>query len=44
MKKTTKVKAMVTCTDDDHTQLEMWGRAPDGKMFKTLEIEYTRKK
>lgn len=44
MKKPTKVKGVVTVVDDDHHTYEMWGTAPDGKMFKSLEIQYTRKK
>ena len=44
MKKTMKVKSQVTIVDDDHHTYEMWGPAPDGKMFKTLEVQYTRKK
>ena len=34
----------VTVTDKDHHTMEMWGPAPDGKMFKMMEITYTRKK
>ncbi len=44
MKKTMKVKSQVTIVDNDHHTYEMWGPGPDGKMFKTLEIHYTRKK
>jgi hypothetical protein len=33
-----------TATDNDHNTFEMWGPAPDGKMFKMMEISYTRKK
>jgi hypothetical protein len=44
MKKTMKVKSQVTIVDADHHTYEMWGPAPDGKMFKTLEVQYTRKK
>lgn len=34
----------MTITDADHHTAEMWGPAPDGKMFKMMQIEYTRKK
>jgi len=34
----------VTVTDKDHHTMEMWGPGPDGKMFKMMEITYTRKK
>ena len=33
----------VTVTDNDHHKMEMWGPAPNGKNYKMLEIEYTRK-
>ena len=42
--KPTQVDETVTVTDDDHHSLEMWGAGPDGKMFKTMEIAYSRKK
>ena len=42
--KSTPVKETVTVVDDDHHTLEMWGAGPDGKMFKMMEIAYTRKK
>lgn len=42
--KSSPVKEKVTVVDDDHHTLEMWGAAPDGKMFKMMEIAYTRKK
>lgn len=42
--KTSPVKEKVTVVDDDHHTLEMWGAGPDGKMFKMMEISYTRKK
>ena len=44
MKKPIKVKGVLTVVDDDHHTYEMWAPAPDGKMFKSLEIQYTRKK
>jgi hypothetical protein len=34
----------LTITDNDHHKMEMWGKGPDGKMTKIMEIEYTRKK
>src|SRR3954447_12944986 len=42
--KTSPVKEKLTVVDDDHHTLEMWGAAPDGKMFKMMEIAYSRKK
>jgi hypothetical protein len=36
-------KEKVTVTDNDHHTFEMWGPAPNGKTYKMLEIEYTRK-
>ena len=42
-KKTIKVKGVLTIADNDHHTFEMWGPGPDGKMFKSLEIHYTRK-
>jgi hypothetical protein len=44
MKKPLKVKGVLTIVDDDHHAYEMWAPGPDGKMFKSLEIAYTRKK
>jgi hypothetical protein len=43
-KKTMKIKSMLTIVDNDHHTYEMWAPAPDGKMFKSLEVQYTRKK
>jgi len=43
-KKVVKVKSALTIVDNDHQTFEMWSPGPDGKMFKTLEIHYTRKK
>ncbi len=37
-------ESKVTVADADHHTMEMWGPAPDGKMFKMMTIEYTRKK
>jgi len=42
--KASPVKETVTVVDDDHHTLEMWSPGPDGKMFKMMEIAYTRKK
>jgi Protein of unknown function (DUF1579) len=42
--KKANLKEVVTVVDDDHHTFEMWWPGPDGKMFKTLEIQYTRKK
>jgi len=42
--KSSPVKEKVTVVDEDHHTLEMWGAGPDGKMFKMMEIAYTRKK
>ncbi|HEX3578121.1 MAG TPA: DUF1579 domain-containing protein [Thermoanaerobaculia bacterium] len=41
--KSAPVKETVTVVDADHHTLEMWGPGPDGKMFKMMEIAYTRK-
>jgi hypothetical protein len=43
-KKPSKVKMVSSSADADHMHFEMFGEGPDGKMFKTLEIDYTRKK
>ena len=32
-----------TVTDKDHYTMEMWDKAPNGKMAKVMEINYTRK-
>jgi hypothetical protein len=34
----------ITVADKDHYTAEMWAPAPDGKMFKMMEINYSRKK
>ncbi|MEO8219039.1 MAG: DUF1579 domain-containing protein [Acidobacteriota bacterium] len=34
----------ITVTDADHHTMEMWGPGPDGKVFKMMEISYSRKK
>jgi hypothetical protein len=36
------VSETMTMTDDDHFTFELRGPGPDGKMFKMLEIVYTR--
>jgi hypothetical protein len=43
-KKTVTIKAVTTLVDADHTTYEMWGPDPAGKVYKTLEIRYVRKK
>lgn len=42
--KTMTIKQKVTVTDENHHMMEMWGPAPDGKLFKMMEISYSRKK
>ena len=42
-KKTHTIKETIKVVDNDHHVFEMWAPGPDGKMFKTLEINYTRK-
>jgi len=37
-------ESKITVGDADHHTMEMWGPAPDGKMFKMMTIEYSRKK
>ena len=44
MKKTVPVKTAVKWADADTMTYEMWCPGPDGKMFKTLEVAYKRKK
>jgi len=38
------VDQRLTVTDKDHHSMEMWMPGPDGKPFKMMEIQYTRKK
>jgi uncharacterized protein DUF1579 len=38
------VKSTLRILDGDHDVYEMWSPGPDGKMFKMMEIDYTRKK
>jgi hypothetical protein len=42
--KDTTVDEKITVVDADHTTMEMWCPGPDGKKFKNMQIEYTRKK
>ncbi|MGE5414562.1 MAG: DUF1579 domain-containing protein [Syntrophomonadaceae bacterium] len=42
--KVTTSDEKITIADADHHTLEMWGKTPDGKNFKMMEIQYTRKK
>ncbi|HEV7920084.1 MAG TPA: DUF1579 domain-containing protein [Thermoanaerobaculia bacterium] len=42
--KTTSSEERITVLDKDHHNFEMWGPGPDGKNFKMMEINYTRKK
>ena len=42
--KLARMKETVTLIDADHHKLEMWNAGPDGKLMKSLEISYTRKK
>ena len=42
--KDSHAKEKVTITDADHHTMEMWAAGPDGKMFKNMEITYTRRK
>lgn len=42
--KKSRIKEKVTIVNPDTHRLEMWMTGPDGKMFKTLEGVYTRKK
>lgn len=42
--KDSKVDEKITVVDADHHTLEMWMPGPDGKMFKSMEIAYARKK
>lgn len=38
------IKEVVRVIDNDHHVMEMWNPAPDGKMFKSMEITYSRAK
>lgn len=37
------MKEKITVTDNDHHTMEMWGPGPDGKVYKMMEMTYTRK-
>jgi len=41
--KTDQFKEVMTMVDANHHNFEMWMPGPDGKMFKTMEIAYSRK-
>ncbi|MGZ8832690.1 MAG: DUF1579 domain-containing protein [Thermoanaerobaculia bacterium] len=41
--KDTPGESRITVADNDHHTMEMWGPAPDGKMFKMMQIDYTRR-
>jgi len=34
----------ITIADADHHMMESWAPGPDGKMFKNMQIDYTRRK
>jgi Protein of unknown function (DUF1579) len=38
------VESKTIITDNDHHSFEMWGKAPNGKTTKLMEIQYTRRK
>ena len=38
------VESKITVTDNDHHSFELLAKAPNGKMIKLMEIQYTRKK
>ena len=42
-KKSMPFKEVMKVVDNDHHVFEMWYPGPDGKMFKMMEISYTRK-
>ena len=42
--KDTRMEERITINSTDQHTLEMWGPAPDGSMYKTMEIVFTRKK
>lgn len=42
--KDTSMEEKITVIDKDHHKFEMWGPAPDGKIYKSMMIEYTRRK
>lgn len=42
--KATTADQKITITDHDHHMIELWGKTIDGKTYKMMEIQYTRKK
>jgi hypothetical protein len=42
--KETRMEERITIKDANNHLLEMWGPAPDGTMYKMMEITYSRKK
>lgn len=38
------MESVITFIDKDHQKMEMWQPGPDGKMVKSMEILYSRKK
>jgi hypothetical protein len=42
-KKSMPFKETIKVVDNDHHVFEMWSPGPNGKMFKMMEITYTRK-
>lgn len=38
------LKEVIRIIDADHHSMEMWNPAPDGQMFKSMEITYSRTK
>ena len=42
--KDVRIEMRITVPDNDHHMMEMWGPAPDGKMYRSMEISYTRKR
>ena len=41
--KSAQIKSVVKVTDNNNHMMEMWGPGPDGKNYKMMVIEYTRK-
>jgi hypothetical protein len=37
------VESKIVITDNDHHSFELWAKAPNGKMIKLMDIQYTRK-
>lgn len=42
--KDSSIKQTVTVKDADHHTMEMWAPGPDGTVYKSMQIEYSRKK